>query len=171
MEEEPMLDVLLEWAGDAHVDEVKLAADVNELVFDYDSVPLKDIRIGTLLKQFAAIIRNHSIVMPSDLTLMFKALITMEGLGRQYDPSFHVIDHLTPMLREAIVDRHWPTGLLRRGRSTVAQFVNLVTACRATWPGCYGTRGAARPHRPRCQAPRSFGKRLDGTINQRPWAS
>ena len=46
MEEEPMLDVLLDWAGDAYVDEAKLAADVNELVFDYEGVPLKDIRIG-----------------------------------------------------------------------------------------------------------------------------
>ena len=28
--EEPMLDVLLDWAGDAYVDEAKLAADVND---------------------------------------------------------------------------------------------------------------------------------------------
>ena len=48
MEEEPMLDVLLDWAGDAYVDEAKLAADVNELVFDYEGVPLKDIRIGAV---------------------------------------------------------------------------------------------------------------------------
>jgi len=126
MEEEAMLDVLLDWAGDAYVDEVKLAADVDELVFDYEGVPLKDIRIGPLLKSFATIIRNHSIVMPSDLTLMFKALITMEGLGRQYDPDFHVVDHLGPILRQAITDRYRPTGMLRRGRATIGQFLNLV---------------------------------------------
>ncbi len=167
MEEEPMLDVLLEWAGDAHVDEVKLAADVNELVFDYDGVPLKDIRIGTLLKQFAAIIRNHSIVMPSDLTLMFKALITMEGLGRQYDPSFHVIDHLTPMLREAIVDRYRPAGLLRRGRSTVAQFVNLVSSVPRDLARLLrdARRGKTRIDLDLKRLD-SFGKRLDRTINR-----
>jgi ubiquinone biosynthesis protein len=128
MEEGAMIDVLLDWAGDAYVDEAKLTADVNELVFDYEGVPLKDIRIGQLLKAFAAIIREHSIVMPSDLTLMFKALITMEGLGRQYDPDFHVIDHLTPMLRQAIAERYRPTGMLRRGRSTVGQFFDLVSS-------------------------------------------
>jgi len=128
MEEEAMLDVLLDWAGDAYVDEARLAADVNEFVFDYEGIALKDIRIGPLVRQFAAIIRNHSIVMPSDLTLMFKALITMEGLGRQYDPDFHVIDHLTPMLRRAIAERYRPTGLLRRGRSTVTQFFDLVSS-------------------------------------------
>ncbi|MCI0658006.1 MAG: zf-HC2 domain-containing protein, partial [Acidobacteria bacterium] len=41
-------------------------------------IPLALLERGPLLRQFAAIIRNHSIVMPSDLTLMFKALITME---------------------------------------------------------------------------------------------
>jgi ubiquinone biosynthesis protein len=128
MEEEAMLDVLLDWAGDAYVDEARLAADVNELVFDYEGVALKDVRIGPLIRQFAAIIRDHSIVMPSDLTLMFKALITMEGLGRQYDPDFHVIDHLTPMLRRAIAERYRPTGLLRRGRGTVTQFLDLVSS-------------------------------------------
>jgi ubiquinone biosynthesis protein len=128
MEEEAMLDVLLDWAGDAYVDEAKLAAEVNDFVFDYEGVALKDIRIGPLVRQFAAIIRNHSIVMPADLTLMFKALITMEGLGRQYDPDFHVIDHLTPMLRRAITDRYRPSGLLRRGRTTVTQFFDLVSS-------------------------------------------
>ena len=167
MEEEPMLDVLLDWAGDAYVDEVKLAADVNELVFDYEGVPLKDIRIGPLIKQFAAIIRTHSIVMPSDLTLMFKALITMEGLGRQYDPSFHVIDHLTPMLRRAIAERYRPTGMLRRGRSTVAQFVNLVSSVPRDLARLLrdARRGKTRIDLDLKRLD-SFGKRLDRTINR-----
>jgi len=128
MDEDAMLDTLLDWAGDAYVDEAKLAADVNELVFEYEGMPIKDIRIGTLLRQFAAIIREHSIVMPSDLTLMFKAMITMEGLGRQYDPDFRIVDHLTPMLRRAIAERYGPAGMLRRGRHSFGQFFNLLAS-------------------------------------------
>ena len=44
MEEEPMLDVLLDWAEDAYVEEARLAADVNELAFEYEGVALADIR-------------------------------------------------------------------------------------------------------------------------------
>jgi ubiquinone biosynthesis protein len=127
MDEEAMLDVLLDWAGDAYVDEARLAADVNELVYDYEGVALKDIRIGALLREFAAIIRRHSIVLPPDLTLMFKALITMEGLGRQFDPDFHVVDHLTPMLRRALAERYRPAGIVQRGRTTLTQIAGLVT--------------------------------------------
>jgi ubiquinone biosynthesis protein len=101
---------------------------VNELVFEFEGMPLKDIRIGTLLRRFAAIIREHSIAMPPDLALMFKAMITMEGLGRQYDPDFHVLDHLAPLLRKAIAKRYRPAGLLRRGRQTMGQFVDLLSS-------------------------------------------
>ncbi len=126
MDEEPMLEVLLDWAGDAYVDEAKLAADINELVFNYEDMPLKDIRIGAVLRQFAGIIRDHSIVMPADLALMFKALITLEGLGRQYDPDFHIVDHLTPLLRRALAQRLRPAELLRRDRHSLADFVTVM---------------------------------------------
>ena len=128
LDEDAMIDVLLDWAGDAFVDEGRLAADVNELVFEYEGVPLKDIRIGPLLRRFAAIIRAHSIAMPADLTLMFKALITMEGLGRQFDPDFQLVDHLTPMLRRALAERFRPANLARRGRGALANIVNLVAS-------------------------------------------
>jgi len=127
MAEEPMLDVLLDWAGDAYVDEAKLAADVNELVFDYEGVPLKDIRIGAVIRQFAAIMREHSIVLPSDLSLMFKALITLEGLGRQYDPDLHIINHLAPLVRSALRERYRPGTLLQRGRGALGEFFDMVT--------------------------------------------
>jgi len=128
MNEEAMLDTLLDWAGDANVDEAKLAADVSTLVFDYEGVPIKDIRIGPVLAQFAAIIREHSIVMPSDLTLMFKAMITMEGLGRQYDPELHVVEHLTPILRRAIAQRYRPSAVVVRGRNALGEVVNLMSS-------------------------------------------
>jgi ubiquinone biosynthesis protein len=127
MAEEPMLDVLLDWAGDAYVDEAKLAADVNELVFDYDGVPLKDIRIGVVVRKFAAIMREHSIVLPADLSLMFKALITLEGLGRQYDPDLHIVNHLAPLVRKALRERYRPVALVERGRGAFGEFVNMVT--------------------------------------------
>src|SRR5687767_1617647 len=126
MAEEPMIEVLLEWAGDAYVDEAKLAADINEMVFDYEGMPLKDIRVGNVIRQFAAIVRAHSIVLPSDLSLMFKTLITLEGLGRQYDPDFHIINHLTPLVRNALAERYAPSELAQRGRRALSEFASLV---------------------------------------------
>jgi ubiquinone biosynthesis protein len=126
-DDEAMLDVLLEWTGDAPVDETKLAADVGEFVFTYTNVPLKDLRLGLLLSELTAIMREHSLVMPPDLTLLFKALITLEGLGRQLDPEFDMVDHITPFVRRVITERYMPGALLDRGSRNLHDIVSIVT--------------------------------------------
>src|SRR5688572_12443791 len=167
MAEEPMLEVLLDWAGDAYVDEQKLANDVNEMVFDYEGVPLKDIRVGNVIRQFAGIVREHSIVLPSDLSLMFKALITLEGLGRQYDPEFHIVDHLTPLVRSTLSERYQPTELARRARSTMGEFVSLVGSVPRDFARLLreARRGKTRVDLDLKRLD-SFGQRLDRTLDR-----
>src|SRR6185436_13749761 len=167
MEEEPMLDVLLDWAEDAYVEESRLAADINELAFEFEGVPLADIRIGVLIRRFAAIVRTHSIVLPADLSLMFKALMTMEGLGRQYDPEFHVVEHLEPMLRRALRQRYKPDQIVRRGRGAINDFLNLVGSV----PRDFGRLlRDARRGRTRIDLDikrlDSFGRQLDDTLDR-----
>lgn len=125
--DEEMLDVLLEWTGDSTVDEDKLAADVNEFVFNYANVPLRDLRLGTLLGELTVIMRDHSLVLPADLAMLFKALITLEGLGRQLDPEFEMVEHITPFVRQVIVDRYKPEALFRRGKRNFHDVLSIVT--------------------------------------------
>jgi ubiquinone biosynthesis protein len=167
MAEEPMLDVLLDWSGDARVDEEKLAADVNELVFDFEGMPLKDIRIGAVIRQFAAILREHSIVLPADLSLMFKALITLEGLGRQYDPEFHIVGHLTPLVRKALAERYAPAQLVRRGRGALGEFFDLASSVPRDFARLLREvrRGKARVDLDLKRLD-SFGRQLDRTIDR-----
>jgi ubiquinone biosynthesis protein len=126
-DDDALLDVLLEWVGDATVDEVKLASDVNELVSNYEDMQLKDMRFGVLLGELTAIIREHSLVLPSDLTLLFKALVTLEGLGRQLDPEFHMVDHLGPFVRQVITDRYSPHALQKRAKRHLKDLFSLAT--------------------------------------------
>ena len=123
---EALMEVILEWTVDAHVDETRLAYDLDELMFDYADAPLKDVRISTLLREVNALLREHSIVLPSDLTLMFKALVTLEGLGRQYDPEFRLVSHLEPFLERTLAERSQPESLVRRGRQEVNNLVSLM---------------------------------------------
>jgi ubiquinone biosynthesis protein len=167
MAEEPMLEVLLDWAGDAHVDEAKLAADVNELVFEFEGVPLKDIRIGAAIRQFAAIVRRHSIVLPPDLSLMFKTLITLEGLGRQYDPDLHIVQHLTPLVRRALAERYQPAELARRGRGALEELLSVASSVPRDLARLLreARRGKARVDLDLKRLD-SFGRQLDRTLDR-----
>ncbi len=114
--EAEMLAVLSLWAGDAEIDEDRLANDISELMFGYDNLTLKDIRVGRLLEEITALMRDNNLGLPPDLTLLFKALITLEGLGIQLDPDFHMVDHITPFLQRVLEARYTPEALAKRAR-------------------------------------------------------
>jgi len=127
-DEDTMLEVLLEWRGDEAVNEARLAAALGELAFDFADAQLKDLRIGTLLHRVSAILREHSIVLPADLALLFKALMTLEGFGRQYDPEFRLADRAEPFLKRAVSERYQPVDAWQRGQSTLSDYLRLITS-------------------------------------------
>ena len=67
-------------------------------------------------------------MMPADLTLLFKALITLEGLGRQYHPEFRLVERLKPFLDRAMSERYQPAEAMRRGQATLSDFLGLITS-------------------------------------------
>jgi ubiquinone biosynthesis protein len=124
--EEGIMTVLLDWAGNAEVDEGRLAHDIAELVFSYDDLQLKDVRIGALLQDITNILRENTLIMPADLTLLFKALITLEGFGHQLDPNFHMVDHMTPFVENVIANRYTPQAVMKRGRESLKELGSIV---------------------------------------------
>jgi len=125
-DERGILNVLLDWTADIAVDEEKLAADLAEFMFNYENLALKDIRFGQLLNDVIAIMREHTITLPADLTLLFKALITLEGLGRQLDPEFQMVPHLTPFVRQVLLNRYSPKALVKKGRRNLWEMLTLA---------------------------------------------
>lgn len=124
--ESGMLNVLTLWAGDVEIDEERLTYDISELIFGYDNLSLKDIRLGALLSEVTALMRDNQLAMPPDLTLLFKALITLEGLGHQLDPDFHMVDQLTPFVSRVLEARYSPQALAKRARRGVSEMAEIV---------------------------------------------
>lgn len=126
-DENGMLEVLLDWAGDAEVDETRLAHDLSELVFSYDDLRIKDVKIGALLQDITTIMRDNSLVLPADLTLLFKTFITLEGLGQQLNPDYHMVDQIQPYIEKVIADRYTPQALMDRGRKGLREIASIVS--------------------------------------------
>ncbi|MBM4179927.1 MAG: ubiquinone biosynthesis protein UbiB [Betaproteobacteria bacterium] len=125
-DEAGMLNVLVQWSGDAEIDEDHLAYDISEMVFGYDNLTLKDIRVGALLNEVTTVMRDNHLSLPPDLTLLFKALITLEGLGYQLNPDFHMVDHMTPFVRRVMEARYAPQALARRARHGLREIAEIV---------------------------------------------
>jgi len=125
-DEQGLLQVLIDWSGESVIDEDRLAYDVTELLQSYDNLQLKDVKIGGLLNDITALMRDNNLLLPADLILLFKTLITLEGLGQQLDPEFHMIDHVTPFVERVIQRRYTPQALFSRGRKSVREALEVV---------------------------------------------
>lgn len=125
-DEHGILNVLLEWTGEAVVDEEKLAADIADFIFNYENLALKEIQFGALLNDIVTLSREHELMLPPDLTLLFKTLISLEGLGRQLDPDFQMVPHLTPFVKQVIIARYNPATVFKRGKDGVMEALHIL---------------------------------------------
>ncbi len=89
----------------------QLRRDLSEFIDNYYEIPLQEINAGKLLVEFVEILTQYRIKFPSDLMLLAKALVTMEGLGRQLDPDFNMIGHLKPFMEKLVKERMTPATL------------------------------------------------------------
>lgn len=118
--------VLLDWAGEADVDGAELASDVDAFIDRYHSVPLAQLDLARMLLDVTVLLRQHRLALPADLALLIKVCLTLDGLGRRLDPAFDMATQARPFLRRAMLERHSPAALARRGLSALADLSELI---------------------------------------------
>jgi ubiquinone biosynthesis protein len=126
-EPENVADVLLEWTGGGHdVDLGQLQSEIETFVDQYHGTPLERLSLGGMLSDVTAILREHRLALPADLALLIKAFITLEGMGRNLDPGFHMATEALPILREVVRARYQPKVLAKRSWGAVRHAAALV---------------------------------------------
>lgn len=86
----------------------QLEKDVANFMGKHLYKTLKDLEIGVLVQDLLEMVSRHRLRIPPDIFLMMKALATIEGIGRQLDPDFDMIEHATPFIRQVKLDRMNP---------------------------------------------------------------
>jgi ubiquinone biosynthesis protein len=122
VEQQPqtVADVLLDWTGDDHgVNLAQLETEIEAFVDQYHGAPLADLRLGQMLADITAILREHRLGLPADLALLIKAFISLEGMGRGLDPRFHMATEALPLLRQVVRARYRPAVLGQRAWQTL----------------------------------------------------
>lgn len=118
--------VLMDWTGGGTASEDGLLIDVESFVADYRNVPLRELRLGAMLNEVVAILRRHRLMLPADLSLLVKAFISLEGMGRELDPDFDMAGEARPVLERAMRAHYAPDVVLRRGWRSLRELLTLV---------------------------------------------
>jgi len=88
-------------------------AEVAQLSEKYLGKPLKEIEASALIRDLVQGAIKYEIDMPVEVMMVGKALMTVEGIGKQLDPDLDVIGELRPLLTRMIMERYRPERLAR----------------------------------------------------------
>jgi ubiquinone biosynthesis protein len=103
-----------------------LRRDLHDFIEDYYDIVLQDIKVGKLLSEFIEILTHHRIHFPADFMILAKALVIMEGVGRQLDPEFNMINHMRPYVNKLVFERFSPKNISEQAVRIVQAYSSLA---------------------------------------------
>lgn len=102
------------------IDRAGLRLDVDRLLSTYCGLPLGELKVTALLNDVFSVMRRHHLHLPSNLALLLKTVIMVEGLGVTLDPKFQLTRKLSHYTQRLVLRQLSPFRLIRDlGRASV----------------------------------------------------
>lgn len=106
-----IVNTLIAWSDSDPLDLLDLELAAQNFLDKQASATLT---LGKALTDLLVMVREHQLALPPDLVLLFKALITADGVLHRLDPHFDIIATLKPMLQQVMLRRYTPEAVRRR---------------------------------------------------------
>lgn len=113
---EVLADILIEMDAlpEEDLDRQRFLKEASLFLDRYYRLPLKRIRLSSIIEEATELINRFKIQIPSDLLMVGKALITLEGIGRSLDPDFDAVATAEPFIKEMIFTHYGPRFVGRK---------------------------------------------------------
>lgn len=105
----------------------ELERSIIELLDRYHSIAIDQMNIGTFLTSLLSILREFKLKLPSEYTLMIKALITADGAARLAYPELNVIEEVKSQVHNISRKRYSPENIWK---SIKKSFGNILAVKR-----------------------------------------
>ena len=107
------------------VDRALVRRDIERLLSTYWGLPLGELKVTALLDDVFSIMRQHQMHLPSNLALLLKTVIMIEGLGVNLDPEFRLTKSLTPYTERLVLRQYSPFRWFRSFGRASLEFAKL----------------------------------------------
>ncbi len=123
-----LLTSLIKRAGKipASIDDAQLSNDVADLIATYGTQPLDSFDLSGALNDATDILHRHRITLPSQMGILIKTLVTLEGTLRLTCSSFSIFEAIQPMMGKLRWNRFSPRRQMRRLRRMYIEIEGLV---------------------------------------------
>lgn len=87
--------------------------EVRNMIAPYMGLSLADINSGRILMEASKIGSKYNVQVPGEWMLVFKAILTMDGMGRTLDPTFDLLSLGQDMVRDLVKNQYSPQKMKR----------------------------------------------------------
>jgi ubiquinone biosynthesis protein len=108
------------------IDERALLDDVQEIVDQFVGKPIGEIDVAAVLEKFYQILRDYQVKCPADIVFLIKAMGTIEGVARDLDPDYEIVECAKPFIVKLIGDRYSPKALAKRVGNTLFSYAEFI---------------------------------------------
>lgn len=82
----------------------RFTQEIDRLLRQYYGAPLREVRIGEMLRRALRISGKHNVKLPASLSLLVKVLVILEGIDRLLDPDFDFASGARPYIGQSVRD-------------------------------------------------------------------
>ena len=107
-----------------NMDEFNMAIFI--LVSKYIDMPLDNINMEDVFNELIFIIREFRLTLPSNIMLLIKSLVVLEGVARNLDKDVKLIEHIKPFAFRYIKEQIKPDNLLKQMKKFVHDYLHIL---------------------------------------------
>lgn len=110
------------------INEKDLEYDIVEFFQNYTHIGIEDIDSREIMTALNSLFFDYKIKVPSNLLLLLKALVIIEGVGLMLDPRYDIIGNIEPYARRLLERRYSATKVSKSLIKSVGDLSKLATA-------------------------------------------
>ncbi len=110
----------------SELNESELQNELADFVSHYGAQSLEQLDLAEALEEMVDMIFRYHIVLPAQVAMLLKVLITLEGSAQLLSPSFSLLDVIHRYQRKALLRRFSPTRRIRKLRRVYSELERLV---------------------------------------------
>jgi ubiquinone biosynthesis protein len=107
---------------------LELREELAEFLEPYYSMTVKQVDLGAYLDRLTRISIKFKLRMPQNLYLVYKTLLTIEGLLRQLDPDFNMIENAKPYVSRLIRRQRDPRRQISAALKNISEFQGIFSS-------------------------------------------
>ncbi|MCM3690153.1 ABC1 kinase family protein [Neobacillus niacini] len=104
----------------------QLHSDVDKLREKYLDVPFSQMSIGNAVNELFAVAYRHKIMIPTDLTILGKTLLTLEGTVEKLNHEISILAVAEPFGKQLLIDRFKPKNMAEYAWSNFTEYGDIL---------------------------------------------